>query len=166
MESINISRADKRHRHVLLLRPCLSHPSQFSRYRPLVDNLQPPRRHIPLEWVGTASAFGWLWQAVEEQARELGVEIRRGFNCCQTQNDYDQVESILAWVLKTLRLHTRDERSYVNIREQFECAKTHDPLWNTAQTQLVREGRIQNYFACCGGRKSSNGRGLPQKHSK
>jgi deoxyribodipyrimidine photo-lyase len=89
----------------------------------------------------------------EEQARELGVEIRRGFNCCQTQNDYDQFESILAWVLKTLQLHTRDERSYDNIREQFERAKTHDPLWNTAQTQLVREGRVQNYLRMLWGKK-------------
>jgi len=74
-------------------------------------------------------------------------------NFCQRRNDYDQFESLPAWALKTLRLHTRDQRSYVYTLEQFERAKTHDPLRNAAQTQLVREGRIHNYLRMLWGKK-------------
>jgi deoxyribodipyrimidine photo-lyase len=37
--------------------------------------------------------------------------------------------------------------------EEFENAQTHDPLWNAAQRQLVREGRIHNYLRMLWGKK-------------
>ena len=37
--------------------------------------------------------------------------------------------------------------------EQFESGKTHDPLWNAAQMQLVREGRLHNYLRMLWGKK-------------
>ncbi|HSS02128.1 MAG TPA: deoxyribodipyrimidine photolyase, partial [Kofleriaceae bacterium] len=37
--------------------------------------------------------------------------------------------------------------------EQFAAAETHDPLWNAAQRQLVREGRIHNYLRMLWGKK-------------
>jgi deoxyribodipyrimidine photo-lyase len=37
--------------------------------------------------------------------------------------------------------------------EQFEQAQTHDDLWNAAQRQLVREGRIHNYLRMLWGKK-------------
>ncbi len=36
---------------------------------------------------------------------------------------------------------------------EFESAKTHDALWNAAQTQLVREGKIHNYLRMLWGKK-------------
>ena len=38
-------------------------------------------------------------------------------------------------------------------REQLERAETHDPLWNAAQTQLLREGRIQDYLRMLWGKQ-------------
>ncbi|NIU78849.1 MAG: deoxyribodipyrimidine photolyase, partial [Gammaproteobacteria bacterium] len=35
----------------------------------------------------------------------------------------------------------------------FEAAHTHDPLWNAAQRQLVREGGIHNYLRMLWGKK-------------
>ena len=35
----------------------------------------------------------------------------------------------------------------------FEGAATHDPLWNAAQTELVREGRIHTYLRMLWGKK-------------
>jgi len=34
----------------------------------------------------------------------------------------------------------------INSLEQLEKAQTHDPLWNAAQTQLVREGWFHGYM--------------------
>ena len=100
-----------------------------------------------------APGGGVLSQATEAFLDQVVTWRELGFNFCQTRNDYDQFESLPAWALKTLRLHARDERSYVYTLEKFERAKTHDPLWNAAQTQLVREGRIHNYLRMLWGKK-------------
>lgn len=103
----------------------------------------------------TGSRSGW-WGAGRDTEAFLDQVItwrELGLNSCQMRNDYDQFESLPAWALKTLRLHARDERSHVYTLEQFERAKTHDPLWNAAQTQLVREGRIHNYVRMLWGKK-------------
>ena len=109
--------------------------------------------HLALR--ATGSRYGW-WGASQDTEAFLDQVItwrELGFNCCQMRKDYDQFESLPAWALKTLRLHARDERSYLYSLEKFERAKTHDPLWNAAQTQLLQEGRIHNYLRMLWGKK-------------
>jgi deoxyribodipyrimidine photo-lyase len=57
------------------------------------------------------------------------------------------------WARDSLRQHARDEREYLYTLDQFEAADTHDPLWNAAQTELVRTGRIHNYLRMLWGKK-------------
>jgi deoxyribodipyrimidine photo-lyase len=57
------------------------------------------------------------------------------------------------WAQQTLDEHASDVRPYVYSLEEFENAQTHDPLWNAAQRQLVREGRIHNYLRMLWGKK-------------
>ena len=109
--------------------------------------------HLALRATGSRTGWWGVSQAAEAFLDQVVTWRELGFNCCQTRNDYDQFESLPEWALKTLRLHARDERSYVYTHEQFERAKTHDPLWNAAQTQLVREGRIHNYLRMLWGKK-------------
>ena len=54
---------------------------------------------------------------------------------------------------QTLHEHAKDERDHLYTLEQFENANTHDPLWNAAQIQLVREGRMHNYLRMLWGKK-------------
>jgi deoxyribodipyrimidine photo-lyase len=49
--------------------------------------------------------------------------------------------------------HATDKRPYVYSLEQLEAGETHDPLWNAAQRQLVREGIIHNYLRMLWGKK-------------
>jgi deoxyribodipyrimidine photo-lyase len=103
----------------------------------------------------TGSRLGW-WgtsQATEAFLDQVITWRELGFNFCQTRTDYDQFESLPTWALKTLRQHARDERSYVYSFQRFERAETHDALWNAAQTQLLREGRIHNYLRMLWGKK-------------
>ena len=96
----------------------------------------------------TGSRAGW-WGAGQDMEAFLDQAVtwrELGFNFCHQRKDYGQFESLPAWALKTLRRHARDERSRVYSLAQFERANTHDPLWNAAQTQLLREGRIHNYL--------------------
>ena len=76
-----------------------------------------------------------------------------GYNFSSHRDDYDRIESLPEWAQKTLNNHARDERAHLYTAEQFEAAQTHDPLWNAAQIQLVREGRIHNYLRMLWGKK-------------
>jgi deoxyribodipyrimidine photo-lyase len=55
--------------------------------------------------------------------------------------------------LATLAGHKADKRPYLYSHEAFEKAKTHNPLWNAAQMQLLTEGRIHNYLRMLWGKK-------------
>ncbi len=76
-----------------------------------------------------------------------------GFNMCCHREDYDRYESLPEWALETLEEHESDRRPYQYSLEQFETAKTHDPLWNAAQRQLVEQGKIHNYLRMLWGKK-------------
>ena len=113
----------------------------------------------------TGSRRGW-WgtsQATEAFLDQVITWRELGFNCCQMRKDYEQFESLPAWALKTLQQHARDERSHVYSFEKFERAETHDALWNAAQTQLLREGRIHNYLRMLWGKKIIEWTRTPQK---
>ncbi len=72
---------------------------------------------------------------------------------CWQRTDYDQFDSLPDWAIKTLADHQRDHREHVYSLEEFERAETHDDLWNAAQRQLLREGRIHNYLRMLWGKK-------------
>jgi deoxyribodipyrimidine photo-lyase len=76
-----------------------------------------------------------------------------GYNFCWQRDDYDQFDSLPAWALQTLDQHAADPRPHVYTLAQFESAATQDPLWNAAQTQLTREGRLHNYLRMLWGKK-------------
>ena len=40
----------------------------------------------------------------------------------------------------------KDKRPYLYSRDQLDKAKTHDDLWNAAQTQLVVEGKMHGFL--------------------
>lgn len=103
----------------------------------------------------TGSARGWwgVAEPVESFLDQLVTWRELGFNLCSHRDDYDRYESLPDWAQKTLDLHARDVRDHVYTFSQFEAAETHDLLWNAAQTELVREGRIHNYLRMLWGKK-------------
>ncbi len=101
------------------------------------------------------SATGW-WGAkpeVESFLDELITWRELGYNMCSQRDDFDQYESLPDWARRTLANHESDPRAHTYSLEQFEQAATHDALWNAAQRQLVREGRIHNYLRMLWGKK-------------
>ena len=40
------------------------------------------------------------------------------------------------WAIKSLNDHKKDKREWLYTRDEFDEAKTHDELWNSAQIQL------------------------------
>jgi deoxyribodipyrimidine photo-lyase len=76
-----------------------------------------------------------------------------GFHFCHYRRDHDRYESLPGWAQKTLARHAGDTREYLYSLEQFDAAATHDSLWNAAQNQLRREGRLHNYLRMLWGKK-------------
>jgi deoxyribodipyrimidine photo-lyase len=103
----------------------------------------------------TGSRSGWwgMSEAAEAFVDQLVTWRELGFNMCSKRHDYDRYESLPDWVIRTLEDHEGDERTYLYDLNGFEAATTHDPLWNSAQMQLVREGRIHNYLRMLWGKK-------------
>jgi deoxyribodipyrimidine photo-lyase len=104
---------------------------------------------------GGGKREGW-WgasRAAEAFLDELVTWREIGFNMCARHDDYDGYDTLPAWARATLAAHARDKRPSVYTRDRFAAADTHDPLWNAAQTELVREGRLHNYLRMLWGKK-------------
>jgi deoxyribodipyrimidine photo-lyase len=67
--------------------------------------------------------------------------------------DYEKYSSLPAWAKTTLEEHASDPRPEKYDRARMEAAKTGDEIWNAAQRELVREGRMQNYLRMLWGKK-------------
>ena len=103
----------------------------------------------------TGSRNGWwgMSPAAEAFLDELITWREIGYNMADREGNYDQYDSLPHWAEETLRRHSRDPRPYSYDLAQFERGETHDSLWNAAQMQLVREGRIHNYLRMLWGKK-------------
>ncbi|MFZ3044771.1 MAG: hypothetical protein WA151_02565 [Desulfatirhabdiaceae bacterium] len=102
---------------------------------------------------GKASGFWGMGEGAEAFLEELIVWREIGFNRTFLQGNYDQYDTLPGWVRATLSTHANDPRPYEYDLNAFENATTHDSLWNAAQIQLVREGRIHNYLRMIWGKK-------------
>jgi deoxyribodipyrimidine photo-lyase len=98
---------------------------------------------------------GWwgLSPGAESFLDQLVTWRELGHNAAVNLPDYRRWESLPEWARETLEQHAGDPREHVYTREQFERAQTHDPLWNSAQRQLVTEGRIHSYLRMLWGKK-------------
>jgi deoxyribodipyrimidine photo-lyase len=76
-----------------------------------------------------------------------------GFVFAHHRDDHDRYESLPDWAQRTLADHAGDPRPVVHELDALDAAATDDPLWNAAQTQLVREGRIHNSLRMLWGKK-------------
>ncbi len=77
---------------------------------------------------------------------ELVVRRELSDNFCYYNPEYDQFTGFPEWAQKTLNKHRGDRRTYTYSLEQFEAGKTHDDLWNAAQLEMVRKGKMHGYM--------------------
>lgn len=101
------------------------------------------------------SRNGWwnMSPAAEGFLDELITWREIGYNACCHDPNYGEFESLPDFATKTLDEHAADPRPYLYSYEDFRDAKTHDDIWNAAQTQLVTEGRMHNYLRMLWGKK-------------
>ncbi len=82
----------------------------------------------------------------ESFLEEIIVRRELAENFCYYNPDYDSVSGFPAWAQASLHLHEDDARSHLYTQEQFESAMTHDPLWNAAQREMMRRGKMHGYM--------------------
>jgi len=111
------------------------------------------RGNLSPETRGKRSGWWGLSEAAESFLDQLITWREVGFNAALFRPDYDQFDSLPEWAKESLAKHRDEPRSHIYCLEQFEQAQTHDPLWNAAQKQLFREGRMQNYLRMLWGKK-------------
>lgn len=98
---------------------------------------------------------GW-WNAgapAEAFLEQLLTWRELGFNMCALRPDYDRLDSLPAWARSTLEKHASDHRAHLYDLTALEAAQTYDEVWNAAQRQLLREGRMHNYLRMLWGKK-------------
>ena len=105
--------------------------------------------------VGRGQREGWwgMSRNAESFLDQLITWRELGYNLCAHLPAYDRYESLPAWAKETLERHRNDPRPHRYGLERFENADTHDQLWNAAQRQLKREGRIHGYLRMVWGKK-------------
>lgn len=97
-------------------------------------------------WGVSAGADAFLDQLITW--REIG------FNMCATRPaDYWTFESLPIWALATLEIHSGDPRTPLYSESELADARTHDPVWNAAQRQLLQDGWMHNYLRMLWGKK-------------
>ena len=84
---------------------------------------------------------------------ELIVRRELADNFCYYNAEYDRVAGFPGWAKRTLTEHEKDKRPHLYTLEQFERAETHDELWNAAQMEMVKRGKMHGYMRMYWGKK-------------
>lgn len=92
------------------------------------------------------SASGAHQKDVDAFIEESVVRRELSDNYCWYNAKYDSFEGFPDWAKESLNTHRGDPREYIYTKRQFEKAETHDMLWNAAQTQMVKTGKMHGYM--------------------
>ena len=84
--------------------------------------------------------------AVASFTEELVVRRELSDNFCWHEPRYDSVHAAKPWAAQSLNAHRADRRESVYTLRQWECAVTHDELWNAAQLEMVHHGKMHGFM--------------------
>jgi deoxyribodipyrimidine photo-lyase len=85
-------------------------------------------------------------ESKEAFLEELVVRRELSDNFCFTNAAYDRSSSFPRWARESQEEHGKDIRQYHYSLRQFEGACTHDALWNAAQMEMVKRGKMHGYL--------------------
>ncbi len=77
---------------------------------------------------------------------ELVVRRELSDNYCFYNPNYDNFNGFPDWAKKTLNEHKNDTREFLYSKSELENAQTHDDLWNAAQMEMVKKGKMHGYM--------------------
>ncbi|HPR62682.1 MAG TPA: deoxyribodipyrimidine photo-lyase [Thermoanaerobaculia bacterium] len=84
---------------------------------------------------------------------ELIVRRELAVNFVHYNAEYDTVQCLPEWAVRTLSEHASDDRETLYSFSELERSQTHDPYWNAAQLEMVRTGSMHGYMRMYWGKK-------------
>ena len=105
----------------------------------------------PVEVAWEVSSFGG--PGAKAFLEELIVRRELALNFVWYNLDYDRWEGLPRWARQTLQAHAAEPRPALYPLEDLEAARTDDPVWNAAQSALVRTGQMHNYLRMYWGKR-------------
>ena len=84
--------------------------------------------------------------SVKSYLEESIVRRELSDNFCFYQPSYDSLDGAAGWARESLEKHAADAREHVYTLEQLERAETHEDIWNAAQNQMVRTGKMHGFM--------------------
>ena len=87
-------------------------------------------------------------EAIESKGflEQLIVRKELADNFCYFNKSYDSYDGFPSWAKKSLDSHRNDEREYLYSISELEESNIHDNLWNAAQKQMVKTGKMHTYM--------------------
>ena len=82
----------------------------------------------------------------ESFLEEMIIRRELADNFCYYEKNYDHFDGFHDWAKKTLNEHRNDEREYIYSFEQFDAGDTHDDLWNAAQNEMKKKGKMHGFM--------------------
>lgn len=77
---------------------------------------------------------------------ELIVRRELSDNFCYYNKNYDSFSGFHNWAKTSLNEHRKDQREFIYSLEEFEQSQTHEDLWNAAQMEMVKTGKMHGYM--------------------
>lgn len=127
------------------LSPYIAH-GNISRRRIILELLKKTETKIQDAFDPVQNGSNGKMGSVSAFIEECVVRAELSDNFCYYNKKYNKTSGFPDWAKETLRIARTDKREYVYTRKEFEEAKTHDELWNAAQMQMVRSGKMHGYL--------------------
>ncbi|MCJ7443374.1 MAG: hypothetical protein MUO26_02380 [Methanotrichaceae archaeon] len=82
----------------------------------------------------------------ESFLEELIVRRELSDNFCYYNKQYDSFEGFPSWARESLDEHRNDDREYLYSLSELKKGETHDDLWNAAQVEMAKYGKMHGYI--------------------
>ena len=82
----------------------------------------------------------------ESFLEEIIIRKELAENFCLYCKNYKTISCAPSWAKESLYKHQNDIRDYLYSLKELQNANTHDKLWNAAQIELIKTGKIHGYI--------------------
>lgn len=77
---------------------------------------------------------------------ELVVRRELADNYCYFNKEYDNPLGYPSWAIESHKAHSKDKREFIYTLSKLEKGETHDELWNAAQKEMLKTGKMHGYL--------------------
>jgi deoxyribodipyrimidine photo-lyase len=127
------------------LSPYLAH-GNISRRRIVSELCKMKNISVAQAFSAVANGSNGSMGSIASFIEECVVRAEIAENYCFYNKQYDSYEGFPDWAKETLTKAKTDKRIYVYTFEEFRNAQTHDEIWNAAQMQMVKTGKMHGYM--------------------